>query len=88
MSAGKQSRDLNQVLSENQGKVLNKRTRLHTRDIVFWLRKRFLNKSPNMNYLFFPEELQKHYEVDKIFKKFDEDGSGTPPVDTHFLIFF
>jgi len=84
MSAGQQSKDINQMLSENEHKVLSHRTRLHTRDIVYWLRKRFLNKNPNMNYLFFPEELQKHYEVDKIFKKFDEDGSGKLSIDEFY----
>jgi len=69
-------RDLNKALSQTQGKPLTERTKLHTRDIVLWLRRRFQYTSPNMNYLFFPEELQKHHEVEKIFRKFDEDDSG------------
>jgi len=69
-------RDINKALSQNQGKLLTERTKLHTRDIVLWLRRRFQYTSPNMNYLFFPEELHTHHEVEKIFKKFDEDDSG------------
>lgn len=55
---------------------VRKRTKLHNADTVHWLRKRFPSTA-NVNYIHYPEELQKHNEVQNIFQYFDEDHSGS-----------
>jgi len=55
--------------------VKKERTKLHTSDIVLWLRKRH-QETANLNYLHYPEELQKNLDILNIFQSFDEDNSG------------
>jgi hypothetical protein len=40
--------------------------------IIQWLRKRFTD-STKLRYLNTPSELLKHFEIEGVFKKFDED---------------
>jgi len=68
-------RDIDEEILKNYGTFLGKRSKLHTTEIVRWLRSRH-QKTSNLKYLFFPEELEKHIEIRKIFEKFDADNSG------------
>lgn len=63
--------------------VLNKdaiekfeRTKIHSASTMTWLRTRCALKA-KLRYLFFPEELNKHCEINDLFRGFDADGSGT-----------
>ncbi|KAL4495218.1 hypothetical protein ABPG72_007325 [Tetrahymena utriculariae] len=62
-------------LNEYQAFVKNnKRTKLHNKSTVSWLKTRYPNKTKK-HYLLFPEELIEDMKIRKIFKIFDKDGS-------------
>jgi len=62
-------------LSEYQAFVKNnKRTKLHNKSTVAWLKSRYPDKTKK-HYLLFPEELIEDMKIRKIFKIFDKDGS-------------
>ncbi|EAR99987.2 EF hand protein (macronuclear) [Tetrahymena thermophila SB210] len=62
-------------LNEYQAFVKNnKRTKLHNKSTVSWLKTRYSNKTKK-HYLLFPEELIEDMKIRKIFKIFDKDGS-------------
>ena len=51
-----------------------KRTKLHTKSINSWLRKRCPSNT-SIKYLYFPEELLQHENIKEIFQSFDRDNS-------------
>jgi len=53
-----------------------KRTKLHTRTINSWLKKRFPLQT-SLKYLYFPEELLQHENIKEIFQSFDHDNSNS-----------
>jgi len=61
--------------SQAHRKPLDHRSKLHTSSTVSWLRKRH-QKTASLNYVFFPEEIQAHTEVQDVFNFIDEDSSG------------
>lgn len=58
----------------------NKRTMLHTKSTVGWLKSRYPGKTKK-HYLLFPEELIEDMKIRKIFKIFDKDGSQALDLD-------
>lgn len=52
----------------------NKRTKLHTKSTVGWLKARYPKKTKK-HYLLYPEELIEDIKIRKIFKIFDKDNS-------------
>jgi hypothetical protein len=69
------NRDLKTEIEQAKRPLLQKRSHMHNASIIEWLRKRHQNTA-NVKYLFYPEELQRHLDIQKVFTKFDEDGSG------------
>ncbi|EAR97473.2 EF-hand protein (macronuclear) [Tetrahymena thermophila SB210] len=51
-----------------------KRTYMHNLVTMKWLKIRYLDKAKKQ-YLFFPDELHKHYEINELFRGFDADHS-------------
>ena len=49
---------------------------LKSQDWINWLKKRF-EKSTKVEYLNTKDQLEKHYEIERWFNKFDADNSGT-----------
>jgi len=48
---------------------------MHNFATMAWLRSRYVEKA-KLQYLFFPEELHKHYEINQLFRGFDYDESN------------
>lgn len=49
-----------------------KRTWMHNLVTMKWLKTRHVDKAKKQ-YLFFPDELHKHYEINELFRGFDVD---------------
>lgn len=49
---------------------------LQTQHAINWLKRRF-GQSAKIQYLHSHSQLQQHLEIQKCFKRFDEDNSGT-----------
>ena len=52
-----------------------KRTKLHTKEMMDWLKKHSYGTA-SKKYIFLPEELKKNVEITKIFRVIDTDGSS------------
>ena len=63
------------VASHDLKKESNKRSMLHNSATIKWLAKRY-NHTTDKKYLFLPEQLQKEQDIQNIFQKIDQDGSG------------